>query len=193
MGPGEIPPSSSARRAVAREHALRYGDVLRAYAGDLCATPLAAHTLATDVLDRAVDAAHREQVRSASWICFLLGEARLLAADWADTGRDDDLSPDFRAWLSVRRTPHRSNREAVAAEEERPLQSALAQLSDLPAAELWRELAPVSGFGRTPTASPGPSGQARGILADAYIRVHAVGAPERRCRHLAALIAEVAA
>ncbi|MFD5922640.1 peptidoglycan-binding protein [Kitasatospora sp. NPDC058201] len=190
--PGGIPPSS-ARRAVARDRALRYGDVVLAYASDLCATPRAAHTLATDVLDRAVDDAHREQDRSSSWICLLLGEARLLAADWADTGRSDDLSPDFRAWLSVRRTPHRSHREAVAAaEEESPLQGALAQLTDLPAAELWWALAPATGPERTPAASPDPSEQARRILADAYIRVHAVGAPERRCRHLAALIAEVA-
>ncbi|MED7947376.1 hypothetical protein PUR61_34970 [Streptomyces sp. BE20] len=190
--PGGMPPSSSARRAVARERTLRYGDVVLAYAGELCATPRAAHTLATDVLDGAVDSAPREQARSSSWICLLLGETRRLAADWADTGRGDDLSPDFRAWLSARSTPHRSHRDAVAAEEESPLQAALAQLTDLPAAELWQALAPVTGPDRTPAASPGPSERARRILADAYIRIHAVGAPERRCRHLAALIAEAA-
>ncbi|MFE2726947.1 peptidoglycan-binding protein [Kitasatospora sp. NPDC059327] len=187
---GPVPPSP-AGRVTARARTLRYGDVVLAYAGLLCATPRAAHTLAADVLDGALDAVLQERARSSSWVCVLLGEARLLAADWADSGRDDDLSADFRAWLSVRRTAHRSYREVVA-EADGPLQGALAQLPDLPATEVWRALTPATGGDRPAAARPAPSEQARRALADAYVRAHAAGAPERRCRHLAALLAEVA-
>ncbi|WP_329493525.1 peptidoglycan-binding domain-containing protein [Kitasatospora herbaricolor] len=191
---GEMLLSASGRRAAVRERTRRYGDVLLAYAGRLCATPGAAATLTAEVLDRTLDAEHRDQGLGPSWICLLLGEARLLAAGRAATGRGDDLSPAFRKWLSVRRAPHQSYRDVVAtAEENCPLLGALVQLPHLQVAELWQSLAADAGAGPAPAAHPEPSAQARRNLADTYVRTHAVGAPDRRCRHLAALLADMAA
>ncbi|MET9616746.1 hypothetical protein [Kitasatospora indigofera] len=191
---GEMLLSASSRRAAVRERNRRYGDVLLAYAGRLCATPGAAATLTAEVLDRTLDAEHRDQGLGPSPICLLLGEARLLAAGRAATGRGDELSPAFRRWLSVRRTPHQSYRDVVAtAEENSPLLGALAQLPHLQVAELWQSLAADAGAGPAPAAHPEPSTQARRNLADTYVRTHAAGAPDRRCRHLAALLADMAA
>ncbi|WP_406192623.1 peptidoglycan-binding protein [Kitasatospora sp. NBC_01560] len=186
--------SDSARHAATRELTRRYGDLVLAYAGTLCATAKEAQTLAAAVFDRSLDASRRGQLPGPPWVCLLLGEARLLAAGWAAAGRGGDLSPDFRIWLSVRRAPHQGFREVVAvAEENSPLLGALGQLPDDPASELWRALAPDTGAAPTSSATaPAVPAEARTALADAYVRVHAVGAPERRCRHLAALLAESA-
>ncbi|MEU1423735.1 peptidoglycan-binding protein [Kitasatospora sp. NPDC005751] len=185
---GELLLSGSARRTATRELTRRYGDLVLAYAGTLCATPRAAHGLAEEVLDRALDAPHRDRLPGGSWSCLLLGEARLIAAGWAAAGRGDDLSPGFRAWLSVRRAPQQDPRDVVATVEgSSPLLAALGQLPDLPAMELWRALA------ADPATVPTPAPAARRRLADAYIRAHALGAPERQCRHLAALLGETAA
>ncbi|MGV9270503.1 peptidoglycan-binding protein [Kitasatospora sp. NPDC003701] len=190
---GELLLSASARRTAARELTRRYGDALLAYAGALCATPQDAHTLATAALGRSLDSSQRGELPGPSWTCRLFAEARLLAAAWAATGRGGDLSPDFRAWLAVRKAPHQSYRDVVAtAEENSPLLGALEQLPDRTVTQLWRALTPGPGAGPAPAADAVPPPAARRGLADAYIRVHAVGAPDRRCRHLAALLSETA-
>ncbi|MFD4910732.1 peptidoglycan-binding domain-containing protein [Kitasatospora purpeofusca] len=177
----------------------RYGDVILACVRGLGATAEDARELAAEALARTVDACDRGAEPGPCWLVPLLGEARYLAAGRAGTGRRETVAPGFLYWLDQRAAGHDGLRAALsAAEEESLLLRSFAGLTEPWAAQLWCGLVapPGSDAPLRSDALPGsdaPPVAARRTLADAYVRLHVATVPERRCRHLAAALAEQAA
>ncbi|WP_435647393.1 hypothetical protein [Kitasatospora purpeofusca] len=177
----------------------RYGDVILACVRELGATAEDAQELSAEALARTVDACDRGAEPGPCWLVPLLGEARYLAAGRAGTGRRDTVAPGFLHWLDQRAAGHDGLRAALsAAEEESLLLRSFAGLAEPWAAQLWWGLVAPSEADALPgsDASPGadaPPVAARRTLADAYVRLHVATVAERKCRHLAAALAEQAA
>ncbi|MFB7382075.1 hypothetical protein [Kitasatospora purpeofusca] len=180
-------PATSPGQGAADELTRRYGDVILACVRGLGATEEAARELSAEALARTVDACDRGAAPGPCWLVPLLGEARYLAAGRAGTGRRDTVAPGFLHWLDERADGFDGHRAALsAAEEESLLLRSFAVLNEPWAAQLWWGLA-------APPGSEAPPVDARRTLADAYVRLHVATVAERRCRHLAAVLAEKAA
>ncbi|MEK2495219.1 hypothetical protein WN990_37330 [Kitasatospora purpeofusca] len=189
---GLLPATSPGQGAV-DELTRRYGDVILACVRGLGATAEDARELAAEALARTVDACDRGAEPGPCWLVPLLGEARYLAAGRAGTGRRDTVAPGFLHWLDRRAAGHDGLRAALsAAEEESLLLRSFAGLTEPWAAQLWWGLVAPSGSDASP-GSDAPPVAARRTLADAYVRLHVATVAERRCRHLAAALAEQAA
>ncbi|MFB8242548.1 hypothetical protein ACFC58_39055 [Kitasatospora purpeofusca] len=192
-------PATSPGQGAVDELTRRYGDVILACVRGLGATAEDARELAAEALARTVDACDRGAAPGPCWLVPLLGEARYLAARRAGTGRRDTVAPGFLHWLEERTAGHDGHRAALsAAEEESLLLRSFAGLTEPQAAQLWWGLVAPPGPDALPgpDAPPGPvapSVVARRTLADAYVRLHVATVAERRCRHLAAVLAEKAA
>ncbi|MFE6750769.1 peptidoglycan-binding protein [Kitasatospora purpeofusca] len=180
-------PVTSPGQGAVDELTRRYGDVIRACVRGLGATAEDARELADEALARTVDACDRGAEPGPCWLVPLLGEARYLAAGRVGTDRQGTVAPGFLHWLEERAVGHDGHRAALAdAEEESLLLRSFALLAEPWAAQLWWGLV-------APPGTDVPPAAARRTLADAYVRLHVATVAERRCRHLAAALAEQAA
>ncbi|MCX4682915.1 hypothetical protein OG401_01085 [Kitasatospora purpeofusca] len=176
------------RRAAAEELMRRHGEAVLACAGVLCGDRQSAETLTVEAFNRALDVFDHGPVQDLTWLSCLVGEARRLAARWADDGRPDRLSPAFAGWLR-----HRQQESARAgfvaalrtAESGCPLLRALHRLPEPAATEVWHSLLQAPGAGA-------PAGPVRQELAMAYLRERNSLVAERLCRHLAVRLADAA-
>ncbi|MFJ4674003.1 peptidoglycan-binding domain-containing protein [Kitasatospora purpeofusca] len=184
-------PATSPGQGAVDDLTRRYGDVILACVRELGATAEDARELSAEALARTVDACDRAEP-GPCWLVPLLGEARYLAAGRAGTGRRDSVAPGFLHWLDQRAAGNDGLRAALsAAEEESLLLRSFAGLTEPWAAQLWWGLVAPPGAD-APLGSDAPPVAARRTLADAYVRLHVATVAERRCRHLAAALAEQA-
>ncbi|MEK2495452.1 hypothetical protein WN990_38530 [Kitasatospora purpeofusca] len=176
------------RRAAAEELMRRHGEAVLACAGVLCGDRQSAETLTVEAFNRALDVFDHGPVPDLTWLSFLVGEARRLAARWADDGRADRLSPAFAGWLDRQRHGTARTGSVAAlrtAEHTCPLLRALHRLPDAAATEVWHSLLPAPGAGA-------PAAPVRQELAMAYLRERNSLVAERLCRHLAVRLADAA-
>ncbi|CAN3977664.1 hypothetical protein [Kitasatospora purpeofusca] len=176
------------RRAAAEELMRRHGEAVLACAGALCGDRQSAESLTVEAFNRALDVFDHGPVPDLTWLSCLVGEARRLAARWADDGRADRLSPAFAGWLHRQRHGTARTGSVAAlrtAESTCPLLRALHRLPEAAATEVWHSLLPAPGAGA-------PSGPVRQELAMAYLRERNSLVAERLCRHLAVRLADAA-
>ncbi|MEU6065035.1 sigma-70 family RNA polymerase sigma factor [Streptomyces sp. NPDC047082] len=70
------------------------------YAYACCRDPRTAEDLTSEAFARVLRAVRSGSGPKAAWRPYLLTVVRRTAADWADTARRSDLSPEFQAWLA---------------------------------------------------------------------------------------------
>ncbi|MFE2726951.1 hypothetical protein [Kitasatospora sp. NPDC059327] len=189
-------PEVATRRPAAEELMRRHGEVILSYAGLLCRDRQSAEALLVGSFNRTLDLFEHAATPRPTWIACLAGEARRLAARWADDGRLDALSSGFARWLRHLCGPARSGFVTAlrTAENARPLHRALHRLSPSTATEVWHTLLRVFGVEAPATrrALPAPAAPVRQELTRVYLRERNSLLGERGCRHLAARLADAA-
>ncbi|MEU9671773.1 hypothetical protein AB0E25_40970 [Streptomyces bobili] len=188
-------PKASARQAADYELRRRHGWTALDSAQSLYRDRNDAEKAVLKAFDRTLGHFVNGGATNTAWIARLLSDLRHLAAEDADRGKPDGLSPRFRAWLDQRQQAHDQpyTRVVTDAEDGCLLLRAVQGLSGFRAAEVWNSLTPPAAINAATTTSPAPAARTRELLANGYVRLYATGLPDRHCRHLAAQIADQAA
>ncbi|MGW6917964.1 peptidoglycan-binding protein [Kitasatospora sp. NPDC054939] len=177
------------RMPAAEELKRRHGRTTADYARLLAADEPRALELLKDAFDHALAT---RWPGNGSWGPVLAAAVRLVAARWADGGREHDLSPDFRHWLTERRRGSRHFTSVLAdAEAAAPLLQAIRGLPAALSDEVWQALCPPDraspqAAGSPRQVPPAPAPPVRAALHAGYLRKHSAQVPDRSCRHLVA-------
>ncbi|MEU1404810.1 sigma-70 family RNA polymerase sigma factor [Streptomyces sp. NPDC005728] len=78
----------------------RHRSAVLSYAYACCRDPRTAEDLTSEAFARALQTVRSGSGPKAAWRPYLLTVVRRTAADWADTTRRSDLSPEFQRWLA---------------------------------------------------------------------------------------------